>query len=204
MLNSNEKLGGIAGWSLPSCQTCPGSSDLCRRLCYVQRYTNRFKIDYKDELNLVESPGAFTKIKDLILATGSSVIRMHVSGDFYSRAYIRLWIRIVRALQGLRFYGYTRSWRVPRLWPVLAELAVIPNVSLWASCDRETGIPDLGLKTAWLMENDQDPPPAPVDLVFRNYRKTKLFKAGGALVCPHEFGITPTKVTCLSCRRCYR
>jgi hypothetical protein len=63
------------------------------------------------------------------------VFRIHVSGDFYSAAYTRKWIQIVKALPEVQFYAYTRSWRVETIKPALEELRTLPNMQLFASMD---------------------------------------------------------------------
>jgi hypothetical protein len=35
-------------------------------------------------------------------------VRIHDSGDFYSRAYLSAWLEIMRARQRTRFYAYTK------------------------------------------------------------------------------------------------
>ena len=39
----------------------------------------------------------------------ADMVRVHDSGDYYSRAYIDKWFAIARALPDVRFYSYTKS-----------------------------------------------------------------------------------------------
>ena len=205
---SNDKLGpGVKGISLPPGTTCPGASAVCSKICYVRRYTKRFKLDYSKNLAPAKS---FRILAKEIQAANVPVIRIHVAGDFYSAAYIRLWVRLAKAFPTKTFYAYTRSWRIRTLRPALFELLKQPNVKLWWSCDRNTGVPLRGShtvqKTAWLAIDDQDLPTAPVDLVFRHKRSSFMHHMGGAVVCPHENGLRAAveNVHCDTCRRCFR
>jgi hypothetical protein len=41
--------------------------------------------------------------------TKADMIRVHDSGDYYSREYIEKWFAIARSLPDVRFYSYTKS-----------------------------------------------------------------------------------------------
>src|SRR5436190_1739807 len=114
MLSTNEKLGtSILGFSLPNVTTCPGATEICKRVCYVNRYTKRFAgIDYRPQLRSTKRPTFFRNMVALVRSSDKETIRIHVSGDFYSAPYIRAWIKIIKAFPQKRFFGYTRSWRV--------------------------------------------------------------------------------------------
>jgi hypothetical protein len=66
---------------------------------------------------------------DAIDATGHLYMRVHDSGDLFSAAYTRAWIRICSALCWVRFWFPTRSWRAP-WFEVIKELAALPNVTV--------------------------------------------------------------------------
>jgi hypothetical protein len=139
--------------------------------------------------------------------------RINDVGDFYSISYIRKWIEIVRARRDIRFFAYTRSWVCTRLWPALRELAAEPNMVLFLSCDHSMAdqrVPQgaADLPWAWLAVDDDDLPDRPVDLVFRNLRRTLCplkdpnHFGVGAMVCRSEDGQTET--TCRKCGFCWR
>jgi len=76
------------------------------------------------------------------------VMRIHVSGDFYSNPYIHKWIEVIERSRSIQFFAYTRSWRVDHMLPELVKLAGLPNMELWWSIDRETGpAPTIWLST---------------------------------------------------------
>jgi hypothetical protein len=136
------------------------------------------------------------------------VCRVHVSGDFFSAAYARAWVRVFRSCPQTRFYAYTRSWRVSAIAPVLGQMARLRNVRLWYSTDRETGVPDpvpRGVRVAWLEVGEGQPEPADLVFVIRRLRRAASLRLELPLICPHE---TPqgrkAEVTCTTCGRCWR
>lgn len=128
--------------------------------------------------------------------------RIHVSGDFYSAAYARKWLEVVERCEYVRFFAYTRSWRVATIATVLEQLALLPNMRLWYSMDAETGVPTSipkGVRLAYLMRDWEEVLPS-VDLVFRTQ---SLRRTGQRIelnvVCPHE---DKPSINCETCKRC--
>ena len=86
-------------------------------------------------------------------------LRPNDEGDFYGLPYIQKWEQICRNCPYTRFFCFTRSWRVRRLWPALQQLHALPNVNLILSVDRDSvtelrALPgSLGMMKAWLAEN---------------------------------------------------
>lgn len=199
---SNAKLGAlIHSFSIPAIETCPGATDFCRGLCYALK--NNFRSP--NILRLYKSNMAVSRRRDFAFRLAKEIrgglvrtVRIHVSGDFYSAAYVRKWIAIVRACPSRRFFTYTRSWRDPKILPALLKLAEQPNVSLFWSEDRETGespaVP--GVRVCFLVRDESDE--ALVDprrhaLVFRDHhhrraasRPGQVKRINSVLVCPHE------------------
>jgi hypothetical protein len=90
----------------------------------------------------------------------------------------------------------------------LAAMAELPNLALWYSADRETGLPEQRpprVRIAWLMTAAEEAPPQGVDLVFRTLplRKTPALELDGVTICPAENGHHPP-ATCDRCRLCWR
>src|SRR5262249_35792898 len=88
----------------------------------------------------------------------------------------------------------------------LTELAALDNVSVWFSADRDTGLPPEvpeRVRVCWLMVEEDDHPPQPVNLVFRTrpLRWTVATRVTLSVVCPSENG-RGRHVTCSQCRRC--
>ena len=72
---------------------------------------------------------------------GIRTIRLHVSGDHYSAEYAEKWLRIMRRLPRVRFWMYSRSWRIPEIEAVLRQMALLDNCTVWYSLDVDTGFP---------------------------------------------------------------
>lgn len=137
-----------------------------------------------------------------------AVMRIHVSGDFYSAAYVRKWIKIAKASPDVQFFAYTRSWRVAGMLPALIEFGQLPNVQLWWSEDQDTGPSPAvaGIRVAYMAVSDDDAANATKrhDLLFRDGPKTAMKRANGVQVCPVEQSVPrQVKLTCSSCKICW-
>jgi hypothetical protein len=210
----NRKLGAgrlVWGFGLPSRFTCPGRTPACEGPCYSARLEAcRPSLRRRYERNLQLS--LRSDFAQLVLACLTlhdiRVVRIHIGGDYYSAAYARKWLAVMRQASQVRFFFYTRSWRVPAIRRVLWRMARLPNVRAWLSCDRDTGVPARvppGVRLAWLMTSPDDLPPR-ADLVFRTLplRRTVRKRVGLALVCPVENGATGHKTDCERCGVCWR
>jgi hypothetical protein len=206
----NGKLGrSIFHFDLPAVTTCPGRSSVCERVCYARRHRFRTRaVQRRLRWCLRQSRRAdfADRMVDEIRRTGAIVVRIHVSGDFYSADYAARWLAVIRRLPGVRFYCYTRSWRVPEVAPVLARLAAEPNCRVWFSADAETGPPDPvppGVRVATLQTVGDDPP-ADTDLLFR-VQQLRRDPVPLTVLCPHEAPLGSARGTnCGSCGRCWR
>jgi len=214
----NTKLGrSIFTFSLPAVVTCPGRSTLCSKACYALRGEKRFpslKASYKKRYTASKQANFTAKMIQEIQLLECDIVRIHVSGDFYSPNYVARWIEIARSCPGTKFYAYTRSWRDPAILRELQKLAKVKNVRLWFSCDAETGLPrtrmSSRIRVAWMLSSpDEVLPSSPsvrADLVFRVHRSTVSKKTQGTLVCPSENGVSTKKngsVTCEKCGLCW-
>ena len=167
----NQKLGNIWNISLPAVETCGGLSAACAGpdgKCYVLKIYKRrptvlkaHQNTYIGGLDALEANDDFelpTKIHD------GDVFRLHVAGDFFAPVYVNAWIKLMNANPHVQFFAYTRSWRMPDMVESLQELANLPNMTLLLSVDRDTGYPDpiewAGYRTAYMMVDDDDAPPA--------------------------------------------
>jgi hypothetical protein len=213
----NKKLGGalIWGFGLPSGRPdlCVGLSAQCQEHCYA-RHVERLRPDvlarYEKNLRLSRLRDFPQRVRYFILAKEIAVVRVHTGGDFYDARYARKWLRSIRRLPGVRFFFYTRSWRDDAIRPVLEAMAGLSNCRAWYSCDRGTGVPrpvPPGVRLAWLMTGDDDPPPPDAHLTFRvrRLRRRAQTRIEGVRVCPAEDGVTrKVHVTCDRCRLCWR
>lgn len=92
--------------------TCP-SALACVDVCYARQGAYLWKSVYKArEFNLNESlEDTFVEraIADLLRMKKADTIRIHDSGDFYSKNYYDKWCQIARAFPKKIFYAYTKS-----------------------------------------------------------------------------------------------
>lgn len=216
LYRGNRKLGRHHIWSfsLPSGSqsTCPGASTTCEMHCYArgfERYRPAAVARYRRNLRLSRRRDFTRRVRAFLVAFAVRVVRIHVGGDFASARYARKWLRIMARSPQVRFYFYTRSWRVPVTKPVIDQMASLPNCRAWYSCDRDTGLPadvPAGVRIAWLQTALDDLPPTPVHLVFRvRSLRSAPPPAGGLFVCPAEDGVPRTPpVTCERCGYCWR
>lgn len=213
----NFKLGReFVTWSLPAVLTCPGRTEACSgvdekgsRRCYATKGFMLFQIErFKANLKLARTTHfKHWALGELQSLPEGTVVRLHVSGDFFSKKYIESWTYIIDRCPHLIFYFYTRSWRVPSLRPSIDRLAERSNVAAWYSVDRDDSPKDIPprVRVAYMQITADDNPKVPVDLVFRDYalRKQLAKKVDGTVVCPHEQGAKhSSKISCESCRIC--
>jgi hypothetical protein len=226
---SNSKLGAkIASWSLPAIDTCPGATEFCKGLCYATRShfaSKHVQALYARNEKLSRRPDFVAKVIAELTRHPVETVRIHVSGDYYSVAYVNKWAKICAALPNIKFFTYTRSWRKPAFLPALLALGALPNVQLWWSEDRETGPSPIvpGVRACLLLKDLDDEKlidPARHKLLFRDmgHRKVALYRdqlkaINGVRVCPHEQlsrraklpeGKVQPKVTCSDCRICIK
>lgn len=213
LVPGNLKLGPlIYSWSITAGETCPGETELCRSRCYAKQgryHMSNVKAALHRNMKFTRSSRFAAWMIGEITWLHARVIRVHVSGDFYSEAYVEKWEEIVRACPDAVFYTYTRSWRVDDIFPSLLRLAKASNVYMWWSTDRETGPAPVvpGVRSAYMAIDDADASSAPPgsDLVFRVRPKTVMTMANGVPVCPVETGRQhETKPTCSTCGLCWR
>lgn len=192
--------------------TCPGRTDTCSARCYALKgRTAGRQPAYQANWDFARDKSFAAWLIGEIVRGKIATVRVHVSGDFFSVAYARTWLRVMRECCDTQFYLYTRSWREPRYAEVFTQMAALPNVSVWYSVDRDSGYPEVippNVRVAYLAVDDLDAKsidPRYVDLLFRDYpsRSTELRSVQGRPVCPHENGRN-AEVTCESCQLCIR
>jgi hypothetical protein len=140
----------IVGFSLPAGYTCPGASQCkaqadretgsitdgpnCVFRCFAaslecQYPATRAMVWYNLELLKavgVDDPHAMADLILQSLPSKAKIVRMHVSGDFFSPNYLQAWLIVARSRPGLLFYGYTKSIH----FVIPFERQIPPNVRL--------------------------------------------------------------------------
>ena len=195
----NVKLGHLVNWSLPARAViidgklyviCPGATQWCRENCYARKghfttLTNgvpRIQLLYAENLKWSERDdfpdAAISAIRERLWKNEKHLVRLHVSGDFYSVEYVNKWREVIRRMPDVHFYAYTKSWRTNvhegdvedlkeygitaaelnrrngRIYAALKTLKELPNFNLMISTDEYTGPPpassrEAGIERTW-------------------------------------------------------
>ncbi len=175
----NSKVGVLPSFSLPVLQTCPGKTEFCRRLCYGLRgrFTHqKMREIYQNNLKASKQAGFVERIVREISKSKTEAFRLHVVGDFYSVEYLEKWIEIANRLPNVKFFGSTRSWRVPELRKTLERFRDLPNVYLRASIDFTHLDRPTCSWGVWSIEGEGDP-------------------------CLHDYGLVKN---CTACKKCWQ
>ena len=178
----NRKVGRVWTFSLPSFVTCPGASPWCRKHCYawrLERLRPLCRRAYVRNLALSLEPERFEAHVLQLLPEDTSLVRIHVGGDYYGPEYVEAWRRICEARPDKQFWSYTRSWSVATLRPSLEELRALHNLELFASLDPDMPMPSADWRAAFIAI---DP------------------RASG-MPCRHQQGQVES---CLECGYCFR
>lgn len=160
--NGNSKTGAIPSFSLPSGITC--SSQACKT-CYVQgcyaRKIERLRPSvhkaYEDNLLYAKRhPAVLEKYLDYYFSmlNAPRLFRIHVAGDFFSRSYFEMWLRIAREHPGTRFLAFTKREAIIR--PYLDDLP--ENLSLVWSAWPGIPVPKTiitKLPVAWMQDGTE-------------------------------------------------
>lgn len=205
----NGKIGQMMIWSIPAGDSCPGKSDLCFENCYARKnhFTHKTVINvYRKNWRAAERDNFAELMVAEIKKRPEKLFRIHAAGDFYSAEYVDKWAKIAKMCPDVRFYAYTRSWRLKNILKALLAFRRLPNVRMWFSVDQETGRPPRKyrrVKIAYMQVGADDIPSATCDLVFRDHhlRRSVQKKINGVMVCPVENGVT--KLTCEQCKFCF-
>lgn len=208
----NTKLGRrIYTFSIPAGDTCPGKTGTCGKECYAAEgffVMPNVARSHLAAYNVTKSPSFVEDAVAELKKIKAKVVRVHVAGDLYSRAYAQKWLAIFRKSPQCRFFIYTRSWRIKDIRPVITKMSKLPNVRMWWSVDKDTGRPRSKPKTArlaYMQVDHSDIPIYKVDLFFRTgLLRDRIIKSiNKGLVCPVENGVTKD-MNCMKCGFCWR
>ena len=113
--------------SSTSLVTCP-SAGVCAIGCYARMGAYRFSnVATKHESNLAAS--LLSHFVEGILhdidKVKASHVRIHDSGDFYSREYLNKWLTIMQARPNVQFYAYTKQILLFKGLPLPINFTVI-------------------------------------------------------------------------------
>lgn len=120
----NRKLSkGTLVWNLPRLKTCP-CAGICKQFCYEIK-TERL---YKNALPCRERNLAFSKTTEFVpeivaylRGRKEKTIRLHGSGDLYSKEYFQKWRQIAIQCPEKLFYCYTKSFGLFNVYEKLPQ-----------------------------------------------------------------------------------
>jgi len=170
MSKGNEKLDKtILGWSITPIKSCLNCSQ-CKGTCYAVKPYNRYpavKLAWDRNFELAKS-GEFMKniIDQLERVNGAVVVRIHVSGDFFSQDYIDAWETIAKIFPDVKFYTYTKVMHMFDF----SSITSLDNVNIINSI-AEDGKPNFG-------DNDRVN-----ELVSMGYRVCPATVKGNDIIC---------------------
>jgi len=120
----------VVAFNLPAGHTCP-FADKCKSQAHriTGKITDGDKIQYRCYAASVESRYPATRqavwhnfellkgldtdqMADLIIKSLPSrvkIVRIHSSGDFYSKAYFNAWVKVAESLPHIQFFAYTKA-----------------------------------------------------------------------------------------------
>jgi hypothetical protein len=109
----------FAHFSLPAIKTCPNAGK-CKTGCYATQGNYRFpsvQSSYQKNWDLTRDTKLFTatlsgELEKLDLKAKKAgkylAVRIHTSGDFYSRDYYNAWVDLSFRFPNIKFYAYTK------------------------------------------------------------------------------------------------
>lgn len=110
----NMKIGHIASFSLPPIESCIFHK-YCADKCYAKKaykaYTNTknaYNRNYRIAKNNLED--LKNQLVEELRSYKHSYFRIHVSGDFYSQAYLDAWKEICKEFPNINFMAYTKAY----------------------------------------------------------------------------------------------
>tara|TARA_R100001460_G_scaffold17355_1_gene37497 strand:+ start:1139 stop:1744 length:606 start_codon:yes stop_codon:yes gene_type:complete len=89
--------------------TCP-MADSCVKFCYAKKGTyiwSNVKPAFEKRYQLTKTDQFVDAMNAEIAKKKPDYVRVHDSGDYYSRAYLKKWIQIAIHNPSVRFYSYT-------------------------------------------------------------------------------------------------
>lgn len=196
--NGNDKTGNrgnifdkIFVWNLPPVITCPGISDWCRKNCYnaddryekfpVFKWCENLWWVLNDKKKLYEKISLQLKEWE----KKKTAVRIHSSGDFFSKDYIAFWKDIIHKNPDIYFWAYTRSWAVDELVDDIIELNTLNNMKLILSWDQTMAHPIDGFTKSIVYSTNEE-----INLAL----ETK-----NGIVCPEQYGLVSSCADCGIC-----
>ena len=142
----NSKMGPIPSFSLPPITTCRCGVP-CAKRCYVRRFHKHVLDAFEENLEVAQN---LIRLENELNTWFSlhkvvKIFRIHVSGDYFSVPYLKMWIRIARNHKDIQFFSFSKQWDVVRqsiTWPHNLPKNFTMILSAWMPIgDRDVWMP---------------------------------------------------------------
>ena len=101
----------VFNFGIPAQSTCLWA-DKCKDYCYASKGAyiwSNVKPAFQRRLDCTKTNDFIPMMIGEILSKKATHIRIHDSGDFYSREYLHKWFKIMESLPQVEFYAYSKS-----------------------------------------------------------------------------------------------
>jgi len=139
-------------WSLPPISTCPFATELCKKFCYAMKAYRAYPNARNAWSENLEESRKWDFVPKMILEITKElerpsvkkakvlVVRIHESGDFYSKEYAKAWMKIASYFVGyapnkVKFMAYTKSIEYFEDETIPENMTV--RFSLWSDTKEE-------------------------------------------------------------------
>jgi hypothetical protein len=116
----------VYNFGIPAESTCLWAKD-CIKYCYAKKGAyawSNVKPAFERRLAVTKTSAFPELMINEIIKKKATHIRIHDSGDFYSREYLHKWFKVMESLPHVQFYAYSKSL------PLLANERLPSNFTL--------------------------------------------------------------------------
>jgi hypothetical protein len=112
-LKKTSQLNGLRvfNFGIPAQSTCPWA-DKCKAYCYASKGAyiwGNVKPAFEKRLDVTKQDDFPQVMMAEITRRKADVVRIHDSGDFYSREYLHKWFKVMDSMPQVKFYAYSKS-----------------------------------------------------------------------------------------------
>lgn len=112
-LKKTSKVTGLRvyNFGIPAQDTCLWAGE-CKKYCYASKGAyiwSNVKPAFQRRLDATKKDNFAQVMIAEIVRRKANVIRIHDSGDFYSREYLHKWFKVMDSLPQVKFYAYSKS-----------------------------------------------------------------------------------------------
>jgi hypothetical protein len=107
-LNNGQR---VFNFGIPAQDTCLWAGE-CKKFCYASKGAyiwSNVKPAFQYRFEVSKTNDFITIMKGEIVSKNATHIRIHDSGDFYSREYLHKWFKIIESMPNVHFYACSKS-----------------------------------------------------------------------------------------------